>query len=59
MTQWCNTLTLQPERSGGQGSIPGKALPLERHDKGSYLRDNYFCDPTARTSPSLPDHLIS
>ena len=32
---WCNPLTLQPEQSGGVGSSPGRAPPLERHDKGS------------------------
>ena len=35
---WCNPLTLQPEQSGGVGSSPGKAPPLERHDKGSRTR---------------------
>ena len=35
VAQWCHPLTLQPEQSGGQGSIHGRALPLERHDKGS------------------------
>ena len=46
---WCNTLTLQPEQSGGVGSSPGKAPPLERHDKGSRTRLGllYFCDPSA------------
>ena len=28
-------MTLQPEQSGGQGSIPGRAPPLKSHDKGS------------------------
>ena len=32
---WCNPLTLQPEQSGGVGSSPSRAPPLERHDKGS------------------------
>ena len=35
VAQWCNPLTLQPEQSGGVGSSPGRAPPLERHDKGS------------------------
>ena len=35
--QWCNPLTLQPEQSGGVGSIPGKNPPFERHDMGSRL----------------------
>ena len=35
---WCNPLTLQPEQSGGVGSNPGRAPPLERHDKGSRNR---------------------
>ena len=31
----CNPLTLQPEQSGGMGSIPNsKTPPLEHHDKG-------------------------
>ena len=34
MAQWCNPLTLQPEQSGGVRSIPCRARPLERHDKG-------------------------
>ena len=34
VAQWCNPLTFQPEQSGGVGSIPGRAPPLERHDKG-------------------------
>ena len=46
---WCNPLTLQPEQSGGVGSSPGRAPPLERHDKGSRTRLGllYFCDPSA------------
>ena len=35
---WCNPLTLQPEQSGGVGLIPGRAPPLERHDKGWQTR---------------------
>ena len=35
VAQWCNPLTLQPERSGGVGLMPGRVVPLERHDKGS------------------------
>ena len=31
--QWCDPLTLQPERSGGVGSIPSRTPSLERHDK--------------------------
>ena len=46
---WCNPLTLQPEQSGGVGSSPGRAPPLERHDKGSQTRLGllYLCDPSA------------
>ena len=46
---WCNPLILQPEQSGGVGSSPGRAPPLERHDKGSQIRLGllYFCDPSA------------
>ena len=46
---WCNPLTLQPEQSGGVGSIPCRAPPLECHDKGSRTRLGllYFCDPSA------------
>ena len=39
--KWCNPLTpltLQPEQSGGQGSIPDGVPPLERHDNGSRAR---------------------
>ena len=32
---WCKPLTLQLEQSGGVGSSPSRAPPLERHDKGS------------------------
>ena len=28
MAQWCNPLTVQPEKSGGMGSIPGRAHHL-------------------------------
>ena len=38
MAPWCDSLTLQPEQSGGVGSNPGMAPPLERHDKGSRTR---------------------
>ena len=31
-------LTLKPEQSSGVGSIPGRSLPLERHDKGSLAK---------------------
>ena len=46
---WCNPLTLQPEQSGGVGLYPGRAPPLERHDKGSRTRLGllYCCDPSA------------
>ena len=49
VAQWCNPLTLQPEQSGGVGSIRGRAPPLERHDKGSRIRlaPSHFCDPSA------------
>ena len=35
MKQWYNPLTLRPEQSGGQGSVPGRAPSLEHHDKAS------------------------
>ena len=40
--------TLQPDQSGGVGSSPGRAPPLECHDKGSQTRLalRYFCDPS-------------
>ena len=49
VVQLCNPLTLQPEQSGGQGSIAGRAPPLERHDKGlrTPLVLSYFCNPSA------------
>ena len=49
MAQWCNLLTLQPEQSGGVGSVPGGAPPFERCDKRSRTRlaFSYFCDPSA------------
>ena len=33
MVQSCKVLALQPEQSGGVGSIPDMVLSLERHDK--------------------------
>ena len=42
--QWCNPLTWQPEQSGRNGFIPGRAPPFVRHDKGSQIR---LCDPSA------------
>ena len=33
--QWSNPLTLQPEQSDGQGSIPDRFPQLEDHDNGS------------------------
>ena len=49
VAQWCTPLALKPEKSGGVGSSPGKAPPLERHEKGSRTRLGllYFCDPSA------------
>ena len=47
MAPWCNPLTLQPEQSGGVGSNPGRAPPLERHDKGS-IRSALFPPPFER-----------
>ena len=46
---WCNPLILQPEQSGGVGSKPGRAPPIERRDKGSQSRLGllYLCDPSA------------
>ena len=38
VAQLGNPLTLQPQQSGGVGSKPGGAPPLERHDKGSRSR---------------------
>ena len=37
VTHFFNPLTLQPEQSGGQGSILGRVLLLERHDKASLI----------------------
>ena len=34
VAEWCNPPTLQPEKSGGVSSIPCRAPPLERHNKG-------------------------
>ena len=47
MAPWWNPLTLQSEQSGGVGSNPGRAPPLERHDNGSRARLGllYFCTP--------------
>ena len=46
---WCRPLSLEPEQSDGHGSIPGRAQPLERHEKGSHTRLalSYFCDLSA------------
>ena len=45
---WCNALTLQLKKSGGQGLIPGRAAP-QCHDKGqqTQLALSYFCDLSA------------
>ena len=59
--QWCNPLALQSEQSGGMGLIPGRAPPLECHDKGSQIRLalRYFCNRSAwRYKPQLHLHLI-
>ena len=42
-------LTLQPEQSGGVGSIPGRAPPLERHEKSlqTLLSYSHLCNPSA------------
>ena len=50
VAQWCNPLTLQPEQSGGVGSKPDRASPLERHDNvrsRTRLALSYFRDPSA------------
>ena len=49
VAQWCHLLTLKPEHSGTMGSIPGKTLSLERHDKGLRTRLGVlsFRDPSA------------
>ena len=45
----CNSLSLQPEVSGGQGSIHGRALSSELHDKGlgTQLTLTYLGKPSA------------
>ena len=46
VAQWCNCLILQPEESGRVGLIHGRALSLERHDKGSRQTAEYGkCTP--------------
>ena len=60
VASWCNPLTLQPEQSGWVGLSPGRAPPLERHDKGLRTRLGllYFCDPSAwRWKTQLHLHL--
>ena len=60
VAQWCNPLTLQPEQSGGVGSIPGRTLLFGRHDKGSWTRLGLrnFYDPNAlRCKSQLHLHL--
>ena len=44
----CNPPILQQEWSGGQGSIQGRAPPLQYHDKGlqASLCNLYFCNPS-------------
>ena len=45
MVQWYNPVILQPEQSGGMGTIPGRAPSLLRHDKGSQTVSlNLICD---------------
>ena len=45
-----NPPTLQPEQSGGVGSILDRATPLEHRGKESRTRlaFSYFCRPSAR-----------
>ena len=38
VAQLCNLLTLQPEKLGREGWIPGRAAPLEHHEKGPWTR---------------------
>ena len=60
VAQWCNPLTLQSEQSRRVGSIPGRAPPLERHDKGSRTRLalRYFRDTSSwRQKPQSHLHL--
>ena len=33
-------MTLQPEKLGGVGSIPGRVTPLKRHDGGGGVADS-------------------
>ena len=49
VAQWYDALSLQSEKSGGVGSIPGRAPFLERHNKGSWTRLalSCFCGPSA------------
>ena len=42
---------MQPEQSGGQGSIPGRAPPHERHEKGS--RTQFSASVSASVIPQL------
>ena len=51
MAQWYSPLTWQPEQSGGQGFIPGRAPSHECHDKGSWnlLGLLYLWRPSADT----------
>ena len=54
VVQWCNPLTLQPEKSGGQNLIPGRAPSLERHDKGLKKFLNFlFCKESSEITPKL------
>ena len=45
VTQWCSPLALQKKESGGQGSMPGTATRLLRHNEGSQAGQCllYFC----------------
>ena len=54
VAQSYDPLTLQSAQSGGVGSIPGRAPPLQRHDKASRTRlaFGYFCDPATSLTPS-------
>ena len=57
MAPWYTPLTLQPEQSGEVGSSPGRAPPLERHDKGSRTRLGLLGGTNDIRSQATPENI--
>ena len=54
--QWCNSLTLNLEQSGGVGLIPASTPPFKCHDKDCSISGIQHLALKNATSPSPPFH---